>query len=215
EQTQTLRVGYVAGPGELMGHILAAAELHLPRVTLETSRLEWRDQESAVVQGRVDVSFARAPITDPALDCLETDRENRIVVVGRSHKLAGRESVHIDELARERLITSGSCPSEEWRLWWAASPRPTGVPIQWGTNADTVEEMLDEVARGHGICITAHAVELYYRRPDISFIGLTGVPETTVQLCVLKDGASPLARQFVDLAREVTAQHRAVVAGRS
>jgi DNA-binding transcriptional LysR family regulator len=208
-QTQTLRVGYVAGPGELMTQVLAEAEKRLPRITLETSRLEWRDQERAVVQGRVDVSFARAPITDPALECLETDREERVVVLAKDHLLADRETIDIDELSGERLITSGTCPSEEWRLWWAASPRPNGLPIRWGPNADTIEEMLDEVARGHGICITAQAVHHFYNRPDISFVSLTGVPDTTVQLCILSDGASPLARQFVDLAREVSADHRA------
>lgn len=213
EQTQILRVGYIAGPGELMSHILALAEERLPRVTLVTSRLEWRDQERAVVQGRVDASFARAPITDPALECLETGREERVVVLAKDHPLTSRASIDIDEISSDQLITTGTYPSEEWRLWWAASPRANGLPIRWGTNVDTVEELLDEVARGHGIAITAQAIRHFYNRPDISFVSLTGVEETTVQLCILREGASPLARQFVALARTVVADHRPSTSG--
>lgn len=203
DQQSRFEVGYIAAPGHLMSPIILRAQEELPGVLIDTRRLEWADQESAVVKGLVDVSFARAPITHPELDHMTVASEPRVVGVHASHPLAERSEAWMADILHEPLVTSGSCPSEEWRLWWAVADRRGNVPIVWGPLVDTVEDMLQHVALGHAIVITAYSVMHSYSHPMVRFLPLVDAPPTTVSLCWLRDRQLPLLRQFLAVADEV------------
>src|SRR5690606_25453141 len=51
DQQSRFEVGYIAAPGHLMSPIILRAQQELPSVPINTRRLEWADQEQAVVQG--------------------------------------------------------------------------------------------------------------------------------------------------------------------
>ena len=193
-------------PGHLMSPIILRAQQELPSVPINTRRLEWADQEQAVVQGLVDVSFARAPITHPELDHTTVAIEPRVVGVHVSHPLAARSEARMADILHEPLVTSGSCPSEEWRMWWAVAEGRGDVPIVWGPLVDTVEDMLQHVALGHAIVITAYSVMHSYSHPMVRFLPLVDAPPTTVSLCWLRDRQLPLLRQFLTVAHEVVAE---------
>lgn len=206
DQQSRFEVGYIAAPGHLMSPVILRAQQELPAVPINTRRLEWADQEQAVVQGLVDVSFARAPITHPELDHTTVAIEPRVVGVHVSHPLAARSEARMADILHEPLVTSGSCPSEEWRMWWAVAEGRGDVPIVWGPLVDTVEDMLQHVALGHAIVITAYSVMHSYSHPMVRFLPLVDAPPTTVSLCWLRDRQLPLLRQFLTVAHEVVAE---------
>lgn len=209
DQGNVLHIGYIAAPGHLMSSIIMRAEAAVPDVTVETRRLEWRDQESAVATGVVDVSFARAPIAHPDLDHLTVSGEPLVVGVSRRHPLASRDSVTVADLVHEPILTSTSCPSEQWRLWWAMAHLRDGVPITWGPAVDTVEDMLEEISHGHGIAITATSVMRSYSHDEVRFLALEDAPPSTTELCWLRGSTMPVLQRFLAVAREVVAEQSA------
>lgn len=203
DQKSLLRVGFISGPGSNMSRILELAEQRSPSLTVQTRRLEWSNQEAAVVTGEVDMSFARAPLNAPELEHMTVFREGRVVCVSRRHPLADCESVSIHELVDEPVITSTTCPSEAWRMYWAVMPRPDGSAVRWGPTVDTIEDVLEEASRGQGIGITAESVARYYQHASISFVPLADVPDSTVELCWHKDNQMPAVTLVREAARSV------------
>ncbi len=197
DERNVLRVGFIPGPGSNMTRILEKAEELSPSLVVQTRRLDWIIQESAVVAGDVDVAFARAPLASSELDHMTVDSEGRYLGVSERHPLAQRASVSIREIADEPIITSSTCPSEAWQLYWAVAPRPDGSTVRWGPAVDTVEEMLDVTSRGRGVCITAESIARGYQHASVSFIPLTDVSDSTVEMCWRRDNRTPL----VDLLR--------------
>jgi DNA-binding transcriptional LysR family regulator len=205
-----LRVGFIPGPGSNMSRILEAAEALLPDLTVRVRRLDWLQQETAVVAGEVDAGFARAPLSSPELEHMTVEREGRVLGVSERHPLADRESVSIREIADELVITSQTCPSEAWREYWAVTPRPDGAAVRWGPAVDTVEEMLEVASRDHGVCITAASIAKGYQHANVSFIPIVDVADTTVELCWLRDNPTPLLALLRRAAEQVVAQDVAI-----
>lgn len=203
DQKSLLRVGFISGPGSNMSRILELAEQRSPSLTVQTRRLEWSNQEAAVVTGEVDMSFARAPLNATELEHMTVFREGRVVCVSRRHPLAERESVSIHELVDEPVITSTTCPSEAWRMYWAVMPRPDGSAVRWGPTVDTIEDVLEEASRGQGIGITAESVARYYQHASVRFVPLADVPDSTVELCWHKDNQMPTVALVREAARSV------------
>jgi LysR family cyn operon transcriptional activator len=57
-----------------------------------------------ILNGAADVGFASLPVYSPALQVTELFEDELLVVVGHSHRFAGRDSVSVEELRKERLI---------------------------------------------------------------------------------------------------------------
>lgn len=206
DQLSRFDVGYIAAPGHLMAPIILRAQEEAPTVRFDTRRLEWSDQERAVVDGQVDVSFARTPVTHPELDQMIVASEPLVVGFPATHPLAQRDRIEIADILHEPLLTSDSCPSEAWRMWWALADHRQGVPITWGPIVDTVEDMFQHAALGHAIVITAYSVTSAYSHPLVTFKPLVDAPHTTVALCWLRDRQLPLLQQFLATAREIVTE---------
>lgn len=203
DRRSVLRVGFIPGPGANMSRILEEAERIAPHVVIQTRRLDWISQEAAVVAGEVDIAFAREPLAASDLEYITVDSEGRYLGVSERHPLAHRESVSIREIADEPIITSSTCPSEAWQLYWAVAPRPDGSPIKWGPAVDTVEEMLDVTSRGRGVCITAEAIARGYQHASVSFIPIVDISDTTVAMCWRRDNHAPVVNLMRQAAQSV------------
>lgn len=57
-----------------------------------------------ILNGAADVGFASMPVYSPALEAIELFEDELVVVVGRHHPLAGRQTATVDEIASERLV---------------------------------------------------------------------------------------------------------------
>jgi DNA-binding transcriptional LysR family regulator len=57
-----------------------------------------------ILAGAADVGFASLPVYSPALQVTQLFEDELVLVVGPRHKLAGRRSVEVGEIKRERFI---------------------------------------------------------------------------------------------------------------
>ena len=204
---QRLRVGVVAaGAGALTTAVLAEAVQRMPRLRLEMRRLGFFDAPAELLAGTVDVAFAPAPMPlPPGIRAREVAREGRVLVVARTHPLAGRSSVSISELGGEVFIAPAG--GEQAVLdWWLVDPRPDGGHPRRGPVADDIEGILELCAAGVGVNIAAASVEGHYRRDQVAFVPIRDIPPASIVLCVLDSRDDPEVLEFERIAVELAAR---------
>ena len=106
-----------------------------PRSLSRCSACEWDDQEQAVLGGRVDIAYVRRPINDRGLRLTSLYKERRLAALRSDHRLAGRASLTVDEIADEHHL----------RYLEPVKTGPSRTTI-----LRSVEEKLEYVASGHG-----------------------------------------------------------------
>jgi DNA-binding transcriptional LysR family regulator len=183
-----LRVGCTATtPSEPLTRLVAAFEAAHPdcRVTLcehPSAASDW-DVWRPLRAGESDVlmywNCADEPdlTVGPVLAWLD-----RVLLVGRGHRLAGRDSVPAEELAGEQVLQSP--PSLPPAIRDAMIPpfTPSGRPIPRTEEPSTsLHGVLSLVARGHMVHPTVTGVVMF-RRDDIVAVPLTGLPPVPLGL---------------------------------
>ena len=204
-----LRVGFeAAGAGPLSTRARARFSRRFPHVRVEPKRFEWGGEAPALRDGRCDVAFVWLPADATGLTMELVAEEPRYVALHAGHRLAGRESVAIDELNAEPLMWTRRAP-RFWVDWWAVNPRPDGSEPTWGPENDNVEEMLEQVAAGAAYCIVPASMTTHYRRPDLAWAPLRDVDPLRIALAWRADETSPLVPSFAEVVRELAAERRA------
>src|SRR4051812_31141652 len=161
EAKAVLTVGFM--PGIVVTPAVRVLARHRPDVGVRLLRTSWHDQVEVVHDGRVDVSIVRLPIDQRGLTVRPLFTEPRVVMVPVGHRLAGKESVSVTELADEHLLQDPDAVPE-WRdiaLELRKPDRPEVPPIH------SVEEKLELVAAGAGISVIPLSTATFYTRPDV------------------------------------------------
>jgi DNA-binding transcriptional LysR family regulator len=192
--TCTLTVGFM--PGITVTSAVRELTTRRPEVSVELARTTWDDQVEVLHDGRVDVSIVRLPIDTRDLEVRPLFKEPRVVVLRSDHRLAGKESVTVSDLAAEHLLQDPNAVPE-WRdiaveLREGTSP---GFPV-----VHSVEEKLEHVAAGHGIAIVPTSTAGYYTRPDISHLPVEDIALNEVCAAWVSNRSSRLIREFVEIA---------------
>jgi DNA-binding transcriptional LysR family regulator len=188
-------VGFMPGlivtePVRLLGR--AHPDLHV-----EVIRTSWDDQVSSLHAGRVDIGYVRLPIDDHGLSVRQLFAEPAMVVLPNSHPLAGNESLGLGDLADEHLLQDPDA-IPQWRQV-AAEMRGRSVTPRIPA-LRTVEEKLEHVAAGQGICILPESTASYYQRSDVTRIPLTDVGPGAVGIAWVATNRNPLVAEFAALA---------------
>jgi DNA-binding transcriptional LysR family regulator len=194
EAKPVLTVGFM--PGIVVTPAVRVLSRHRPDVSVRLLRTSWHDQVEVVHDGRVDVSIVRLPVDQRGLTVRPLFTEPRVVVVPAGHRLAGKESVSVTELADEHLLQDPAAVPE-WRdiaLELRKRDRPE-VP-----HVNSVEEKLELVAAGAGISILPLSTATFYTRQDVIGIPVEDIGPNQVCLAWLATRRSPLIDAFVDAA---------------
>lgn len=77
-----------------------------PGVSLQLTELYAKDQPAAVARGQVDLALGAGPVSDQVED-VPFAREALLVALPRSHPLAGRESIRLEELRDTPFVLQG------------------------------------------------------------------------------------------------------------
>jgi DNA-binding transcriptional LysR family regulator len=148
-------------------------------VTLHT--VDWHDQVSVVASGRADLSLVRGPVEGfthrEHIRYEKVFEEPRVAAFSTDHPLAVRTSLALADLADEPIVVSA--PNTDY---WTIDPRPDGSHPVLGPVVSTVAEMLEVVAAGQAMVLTAKSLGEYYRRADISYVDVQDVPPSEVFL---------------------------------
>jgi DNA-binding transcriptional LysR family regulator len=118
------------------------------------------------------------------------------------HRLAGRRQVELADLRGEPMSWARRAP-REWINWWAVSPRPDGSEPVFGPPNDNVEELLEYVAAGPGICIVPRSIAEYYPRPGMVWLPLADADPLRIAIGWPVASRNPLVTEFAAVVREL------------
>jgi len=188
--TRSLSVGFRAGI--VVTAAVRAFRVEHPDTSVELRHLEWDQQEEPVLDGRVDVAYLRPPVAGDGLALAPLYSEPRVAVLPADHRLAGKSSVTVADLAAELLMPAPGI-----------SPPLDAPRSQPGVTVRTVEEKLEHVAAGVGVLFVAVSMARYYQRDDIVSVPLADAPPDQVLLAWAAGHASPLVDAFIHAAHQV------------
>lgn len=164
-----------------------------PDADVRTLHLPWHAPHTALLEHRVDVVVARLPFPTDHLRVTVLHDEPRVVAMPLDHRLAGRESVTLDDIAHEPL-TRASDPV--WDAFWRIDPRPDGSRAPEGPYAEGIEDKAELVAGGQALAIIPGSARLGAPRPDLTTVPLEGVGPCHVVLATRAEDRGRLVSAF-------------------
>jgi DNA-binding transcriptional LysR family regulator len=170
-----------------------------PDAEIATRHLDWSEPRAALLDRRVDAVVARLPFPAGQLDVTVLYEEPRVLVVPLDHRLAGKESVTLDDIADEPLArVRRSDPA--WSAFWRIDPRPDGRPAPAGPLVEAVEDKYEVIAAGQAVAIVAAPRDTRLR-PDLTTVPLEGVEPSRVALATRAGDRRRLLTAFRACAR--------------
>lgn len=186
----TFTVGFMPGL-TVTAEVRTFRERH-PELAVELVRTTWADQVETLHDGRVDVGFVRLPMEQRRLVVRPLFDEPRAVVVPADHRLAGKESVRIADLAGDHLLQDPAAVPE----WRDIAEELRAGPARPVPSFGSVEEKLEHVAAGHGVAVLPQSAARYYTRPDVVVVAVEDRGPNHVCLAWSVANRSPLPAEF-------------------
>jgi DNA-binding transcriptional LysR family regulator len=194
-QPSRIVIGYTTSL--IITPLVCALRREHPDADVQTLHLDWNQKRDALLDHRVDAVVARLPFSTDQLHVTVLYAEPRVVIVPLDHRLAGRQSVTIDDIADEPIPKLRDC-DPAWNAFWRIDPRPDGRRAPEGPLFETLEDGLELVASGQAVAIST---ELHERlRPDITTVPLEGVDPGQIVLASRAGDRSRLVAAFRELA---------------
>jgi DNA-binding transcriptional LysR family regulator len=188
--------------GHTRGLIITPAvrELRLrdPDVEVHTLHLELDDVRPALFGHRVDAVVTRMPFTTDGLRVTMLYDEARVLLVAKDHRLAGKASVTLDDIADEPIP---HVANPVWDAFWRVDPRPGGTPAPAGPVVDSLEDQYELVASGQVVAIAPAGLRADGTRPDLVTIPLSGLEPCQVVLATRAEDSARPVTEFRGLAR--------------
>ncbi|MGV9882098.1 LysR family transcriptional regulator [Streptomyces sp. NPDC003006] len=199
-----LTVGFVgAGAGDVLLQTMDVFRARHPECEVRIREIQFSDTFSALRAGELDLLVASFPVTE---DDLVTGpvlvREAQMLAVAARHPFAGRRSVSLEDLARDKVLRFSTTLPDYWQEFRTPSRTPSGRPIEKGPTVNTFQEALALIAAGEGISPVGAQVTRFYSRPDIAYIPIHDAPRLSWGLVWRRSGESARVRAFAAIAQE-------------
>jgi len=176
--------------------VCALRRLHVD-ADVQALHLDWNQKRDALLDHRVDAVVARLPFSTDQLHVTILYEEPRVLLVPVDHRLAGRQSVTVDDIADEPIPKLRDC-DPAWNDFWRIDPRPDGRRAPDGPLFETLEDGLELIAGGQAVAVTTGFHERL--RPDITAVPLEGVEPSHVVVASRAGDRSRLVAAFHKLA---------------
>jgi DNA-binding transcriptional LysR family regulator len=185
-------------PGLIVTEAVRALTSRHPQLTVDVLRTNWDDQTAVLHDGRADVSYIRLPVDQSGLQVRPLLTEPRVAVLPTGHRLAGKDTIAIADLADEHLLQDPAAVPE-WRdiaTEMRARDRRSAPVFR------TVEEKLEHVAAGRGIVLLPLSTAVFYTRPGVACSHVSDISPN--QVCLAWDATrrSQLIKDFAAIAAD-------------
>jgi DNA-binding transcriptional LysR family regulator len=147
----------------------------------------------------VDVVVTRLPLATDGLHVTILYDEPRLLLVPLDHRLAGKESVTLDDIASEPIPRMAD---PAWNAHWRIDPRPDGSPAPDGPFVSALEDKNELIASGQAVAIVPAGVYNGQVRPDLTTIPLHDVAPSHVILATRATDRNRLVAAFRKSAQE-------------
>ena len=159
---------------------------------VQTLHLDWDQPREALLDHRVDAVVTRLPLRTDELHVSILYDEPRLLMTSLDHRLAGKESVSLDDIADEPIPR---LRDPAWNAYWRIDPRPDGSPAPDGPLVDSYADKIELIAAGDAVAIVP-AVTTASIRPDLTTIPLHDVEPSHVVLATRATDTSRLVTAF-------------------
>jgi DNA-binding transcriptional LysR family regulator len=200
----TLAVGYIltAAYGGLITASIVDFRTSHPDVNVQLRRMQTLPQMTALLDGSLDVGFARAPERFPAgLTGFIVDRQPLCLAIPSGHRLAAHGVIEPEALAGEEFVTT----SLEMELgYWSnvSEVVPADLPVKIVARVPDTTSVLFSVAAGIGLGVLSESLTRT-AVAGVTFRKLAGTTRTSDHVAVFRrNEASPLIKAFIVMLRE-------------
>jgi DNA-binding transcriptional LysR family regulator len=190
-QPSRITVGYT--PGLIITPAVRSLRRQQPDADVQTLHLEWDEPRDALLDHRVDAAVTRLPLRTEGLHVTILYDEPRQLLVPLDHRLAGKESVTLDDIAGEPIPRM---PDPAWNAYWRIDPRPDGSPAPDGPLVAAIEDKNELIAAGQAVAIIPGGLAASAIRPDLTTIPLRDVEPSHVVLATRAGDRSRLVAAF-------------------
>lgn len=192
-----VRIGYLIGTGaDLLFQLLEDADRELPGIVIETVEHDFSDPSAGLAGGTSDIALLRPPVDVLDLETAVVAEESWVACLPRTHRLADRPQLTIDELLDEPIVVAPSSAGR-WRDYWMAEDARRGRPANVVAEAATYEAETTLVSRGVGISFTTSSLSRLYDRPGIRFVPIVDRPVSITALAWRRGRLSTSARRLL------------------
>ena len=190
-QPSRITIGYT--PGLIVTPAVRRLRRQHPDADVQALHLEWNEPREALLDHRVDAVVTRLPLRTEGLHVTILYDEPRVLLVPLDHRLAGKESVSIDDIAGEPIPR---LPDPAWNAYWRIDPRPDGSPAPDGPLVEAIEDKNELIAAGQAVAVIPAGIAVSSPRPDLTTIPLHGVEPSHVVLATRAGDRGRLVAAF-------------------
>ena len=196
---------YGSAASALLPGVLRAFSARQPGTELSVRELLLGDIDE-IVDGTVDIAFARLVPGQVDLAIEVLTEEPRLVALPRTHPLADRDALEFGDLREESFIVNPALPSDDVPARWLSEQRRHGLPGRIAATSASVQEIITLVAAGRGVCLVPSVVARDHQRPDVAFVPVSDAEPAVVSLVRRHGEPSPGVAAFIRSAHEVARQ---------
>jgi DNA-binding transcriptional LysR family regulator len=164
-----------------------------PDADVQTMHLSYREAREALLDHRADAVITRMPVGTDGLHVTVLYDEPRELLIPRDHRLAGKESITLDDIADEPMPR---LPDPAWNAYWRIDPRPDGTPAPDGPLVNDVEDKLELIAAGQAVAIVSAGIRAGRMHPDVTTVPLDGIEPSHVVLATRAGDRGRLVAAF-------------------
>jgi DNA-binding transcriptional LysR family regulator len=202
-----VRVGLLnaASGVDVLSRAIERFEATYAGATVQLSTTPFDDRLGPLRRREIDLVVTRLPLDQPdiVIGPVLSAADQRVVMVGRTHPLAGRAVLSIEDVADHDVrrpyglspeLAEATCPTRT----------PSGRQIRFvDAEVDDNAELLYLLARGQLVHPTVAPFAAHFQHPDVVAIPLDDLPPSACALAALRDANDPDRDAFIDIVEQL------------
>lgn len=199
---RTITVGYVEDL--IITPVIRELRRRHPDIFVRTRHLRWSEARG-LAEGVVDVMVVRTPLPFPGDDLdleLLVEHVEQVLVLPRSHPLAGRQTIRPEDLEDDSLAACSKVPPGSIGFWILEPSPINGRTSLAPLNAGSIEDKLELIADGQALALMPAADHRLAGRDDLALVAVAGFGPASIAVATRAGENVLLAEEFKTIARK-------------